>query len=165
MDMIDDYIREQGYLTLGSRLKRLGERLQADVQRLAKSEGLDLPPALFPTIGVLDHHGVLTVGEVAQALGISQPGATRNIRELAKLGLVKSTPSTGDRRAKALQLTDKCRRLIQENKKDMWPRVERAVSDLCAGLKGDLLNQLTRIEEELNRVSLDRRAARPRKVK
>ena len=32
--MVDDIVRKNGYLALGSRLRRIGERLQADVQGL-----------------------------------------------------------------------------------------------------------------------------------
>ena len=30
--MVDDVVREMGYLTLGSRLRRIGERFQSEVQ-------------------------------------------------------------------------------------------------------------------------------------
>jgi len=69
--VIGDFVRDGGYLTLGSRLKRLGERLQVEVQELARAEGVDLPAGRFPTMGALDAAGSLTVGELADGLGIS----------------------------------------------------------------------------------------------
>ena len=33
MTMVEDVVRALGYLTLGTRMKRIGERLQADTQR------------------------------------------------------------------------------------------------------------------------------------
>ena len=41
--MVEDVVKELGYLALGTRLKRLGERLQAQTQVLLEEDGLDLP--------------------------------------------------------------------------------------------------------------------------
>lgn len=158
--MVDDFVRERGYLTLGSRLKRLGERLQGEVQELARAEGVEVPPGLFPTIGVLDLAGSLTIGELAEALGISQPGATRNVERLVRLGLVKSVRSAADRRIKAVMLTDRCQALVRATKDDLWPRVERSVAEICERLEGPLLEMLGGLERALDERPLHVRAAR-----
>lgn len=160
--MVGDFVKDRGYLTLGSRLKRLGERLQGEVQELARSEGVDLPPGLFPTIGALDLAGSLTIGELAEALGISQPGATRNVEKLAKLGLVGSVRGTADRRIKAVTLTDRGEALVLATKNDLWPRVESGVAEICDGLEGPLLEILAGIERALDEKPLHARAARRR---
>ena len=131
--MVGDFVKDRGYLTLGSRFKRLGERLQGEVQELARTEGFDVPAGLFPAIGALDEAGSLTIGELAEALGISQPGATRSVEKLAKLGLVKSVRKPADRRIKAVTLTDACKALVLAAKDDLWPRVERGVAEICDG--------------------------------
>ncbi|MGD9509946.1 MAG: MarR family winged helix-turn-helix transcriptional regulator [Geminicoccaceae bacterium] len=158
--MVADFVRDRGYLTLGSRFKRLGERLQGDVQELARSEGIDLPPGLLPTIGALDLAGSLSIGELAQALGISQPGATRNVEKLTRLGLVRSVRGTADRRVRTVALTDRCRTQILATKDDLWPRVERGVAEICEGLEGPLLDILTGIERALDERPLHVRAAK-----
>ena len=160
--MIGDFVKDRGYLTLGSRFKRLGERLQAEVQELARAEGVDLPAGLFPAIGALDLAGSLTIGELAEALGISQPGATRNVEKLAKLGLVKAVRRPADRRVKAVTLTDKGRALVLATKLDLWPRVERGVAEICDDLDGPLLAILAGIERALDQKPLQVRAAKPR---
>jgi DNA-binding MarR family transcriptional regulator len=163
--MPEDFIRQRGYLTLGSRLKRLGERMQADVHRLARAEGVNVPPGLLPILGVLDRHEALTVGGLAEALGVAQPGITRNLAQLAALGLVKSARPAGDLRQRSVSLTPKGASLVARTKHDMWPRVERAVVEICAGLPKPILEQLSAIEDALAEMPLDRRAARPRKGK
>jgi DNA-binding MarR family transcriptional regulator len=161
-DVIGDFVKDRGYLTLGSRFKRLGERLQAEVQELARAEGVDLPAGLFPTIGALDRAGGLTIGELAEALGISQPGATRNVEKLAKRGLVQSVRRAADRRVKAVTLTDRGRTLVLATKHDLWPRVEQGVGEICDGLGGSLLEILADIERALDQKPLQVRAAKPR---
>jgi DNA-binding MarR family transcriptional regulator len=157
-----DFVRERGYLTLGSRLKRLGERLQAEVQELARAEGIDLPAGLFPTVGALAEAGSLTIGELAQALGISQPGATRNVDKLVRLGLVESVPGGTDRRVRAVALSDQGRRLVVATEHDLWPRIGQAVAEICSGLDGPLLDILSGIEWALDRRPLHVRAAKYR---
>ena len=46
--MTQDVVRELGFLTLGSRLKRMGERLQAQTQELLQDAKIAVPvlPAL-----------------------------------------------------------------------------------------------------------------------
>ena len=158
--MAGDFVKERGYLTLGSRLKRLGERLQGEVQELARVEGVDLPAGLFPTIGALDVEGGLTIGELAQALGITQPGATRNVEKLTRLGLVRSVRRAADRRIKAVTLTDRGKALVLATRHDLWRRVEQGVAEICDGLAGPVLEVLTGIEQALDDQPLRVRAAR-----
>ncbi len=156
--MTDDIVRSLGHLALGSRLKRIGERLQGDVQRLAKSEGVAVPPGLMPVLGALDHHGGLTVGDIAAALGIAQPGITRGLAQLEAMGLVTSARAEKDQRQRRVVLTEKGAALVERMKADLWPRIAKAVETMCAPLEGSLLQQLDGLEAALDDRALDRRA-------
>jgi len=162
MQMADDFIQERGCLTLGSRLKRLGERLQADVSRFVQSEGVEVPAGLLPILGALDRHGPLTVGGLADGLGIAQPGVTRALAQLVSLGLVASEQEEGDLRRRRISLTRSGKSLTARMKTELWPYVEQAVTELCLGLDGSILEQLASIESELDAESLQARAARLR---
>lgn len=74
---MQDVIKELGLLCLGTRLKRLGDWLQADVQRLIDAAGLPIQAGQYPLLAALDRLGPLTVSELVEALGISQPGVTQ----------------------------------------------------------------------------------------
>jgi DNA-binding MarR family transcriptional regulator len=54
--------------------------------------------------------GPATATEMAQALGISQQGASKAVRELVDLGYVAFTTDESDRRRKAAVLTERGRR-------------------------------------------------------
>jgi DNA-binding MarR family transcriptional regulator len=154
---MEDIIRSLGYLTLGSRLKRIGEQLQADTQRML--DGLEVPvqSSQYPLLAALDRLGPLPVGELAQSLGITQPGVTRSVALLAELGLVEVIQSDGDQRRRMVSLTRNGLSLVDRAKRDVWPRIENAVADLCKGLTGPLLEQLSAIEDGLAAAPLDRR--------
>ncbi|MER8632051.1 MAG: MarR family transcriptional regulator [Mesorhizobium sp.] len=154
---MEDVLRSLGYLCLGSRLKRIGEQLQADAQRVLDGLEVPLQSSQYPLLAALDRLGPLAVGELAQSLGLTQPGVTRSVSLLAELGLVEATQSDGDQRRKMVSLTRKGQRLVDVAKQDVWPRIERAVADLCRDLSGPLLDQLAAIEDGLAMAPLDRR--------
>ena len=158
--MTIDIVRELGHLTLGTRLKRLGERLQAQTQVLLADAAIGLPASHCPVLAALDRLGPLSVGELAQAIGISQPGISRMLESLESDGLVASQRSAGDRRSRSITLTKGGRELVARAKQLAWPKVESAVADACAGGSGSLLARLSALEDALAEGPLHVRAAR-----
>jgi DNA-binding MarR family transcriptional regulator len=157
--VVTDIVRELGHLTLGSRLKRLGERLQAQTQVVLAEADISLPASHFPVLAALDRLGPLSVGELAQSVGISQPGVSRMLENLQSEGFVTSQRRTGDRRLRPIVLTKAGQQLIARAKLT-WPRIEAAVAEACAGASGSLLAQLSALEDALAAAPLRVRAAR-----
>jgi DNA-binding MarR family transcriptional regulator len=160
--MIEDVVKELGYLALGTRLKRLGERLQTQTQVLLEYANVELPPGHFPVLAALGRLGAMNVGELTEALGVSQPGVTRLLDRLEAEGLVQSTQSAGDRRVRTIALTKSGRQLISRAKRTAWPMIEAAVADACAGRVQPILAILTALEEALAAAPLRIRAERLR---
>jgi DNA-binding MarR family transcriptional regulator len=158
--MTEDVVRRLGYLTLGSRLKRIGDRLQADVLRFNEGAGVAIQPAQCTLLAALDRNGALTVGELAEALGVSQPGVTRNVARLLDRGLIETSRNGTDQRQKTVTLSKAGRDAVKRSKRDLWPHIEAAVRELCENLDGPLLDQLAAIEDALAKTPLDRRAAK-----
>jgi len=158
--MVEDVVKGLGYLALGTRLKRLGERLQAQTQVVLGAAAIDLPASHFPLLAALDRLGALNVGELTEALGMSQPGVTRLLDKLAADGLVRSTQSAADRRVRTVDLTKSGRQLVSRAKRSVWPVVEAAVADACTGSPGALLPILTALEQALDQSPLSARAER-----
>lgn len=159
--MPPDLIAELGHLFLGSRLKRLAERLQADAAKIHKAMGVEAQPAEVALLAALDRFGPMTIGKAVEALGVSQPGVTRTATGLIERGLVQSETGEEDQRQKVLTLTRSGRALIAKSKKAAWPAIELAVSEICAPLHGTLLEQLTALERQLDAEPLEARALRP----
>lgn len=157
---MEDILRSLGFLCLGSRMKRMGEQLQADTQRVLDRLDMRIQSSQYPLLAALDRLGPLPVGELAQSLGVAQPGVTRSVALLAELGLVEVNPADDDQRRRIVSLTGNGRRLVDRAKRDIWPSIENAVADLCADLSGPLLGQLSAIEDRLAETPLHRRAER-----
>jgi DNA-binding MarR family transcriptional regulator len=160
--MTEDVVQTLGYLTLGSRLKRLGERLQGQTQVVLTMADIDVPAAQLPALAALDRLGPLSIGDLSKALGVAQPGVTRITANLETAGLVSSRRKTGDRRVSTIALTARGRRLVERSKRTLWPAIDAAVAQACAGLSGPLLAQLKALEEALAAVPL---AARTQHVR
>ena len=157
--MVEDVIRSFGFLTLGTRMKRLGERLQADTQRIMDELGAPLQASQYPFLAAIDRLGPITVGELAEAVGITQPGATRTVAQLVELGMLEAKAASDDQRRRIVSLSREGKRLVAAAKREVWPRIRAAVADLCGNLDGPLLEQLALIEDGLAATPLDRRAA------
>jgi DNA-binding MarR family transcriptional regulator len=155
-----DVIREMGPVLLGSRLKRLGERLQAGAARVITGAGLELHPAHMPLLVALDGQA-LTIGQLVEAVGISQPGVTRGVSQLIRMGLVRSETGT-DQRQRTISLTNDGAAAIARAKLFVWPQVIEAVDKLLAGRSDQLLAIVADVENALTATPLEELAAKAR---
>lgn len=158
----EDTIEALGLLTLGSRLKRLGERLQAEVQPILNHLNPSVAASHHPLLAALDRHAALTVGKLAGTLGVSQPGVTRAVGQLTEMGLVQVAMAEVDGRRRLVSLSPAGRKLVAAAKRKAWPQVERATADLCDGFGDELLRHLASIEDRLTLEPLTARAKRTR---
>ena len=154
-----DIVKELGFLSLGTRFKRIGDLLQAQAQALLSASGMDMPASHFPLLAALDTLGALSVSELGQAVGVSQPVVSRSLRGLEASGLVQSDVVTDDRRVRRIGLSRKGHELVRHAKRDVWPAIEAAVAQACESLDGSLLDQLAALETSLQQTSLLQRAA------
>ncbi|MCX8477762.1 MAG: bifunctional helix-turn-helix transcriptional regulator/GNAT family N-acetyltransferase [Sphingomonas sp.] len=153
-----DVLRDLGPAFLGSRLKRLGERMQAGAARITTAAGLPVQPSHMPLLAALDGKA-LTVGQLVQAVGISQPGITRGIGQLIELGLVQSRQGD-DQRQRTISLTPAGIAALERAKLHVWPQVEAAVRTLCGDGMDAFIAQITDAEKVLAATPLDLLATR-----
>ena len=152
--MIPDTLADLGVTFLGSRLKRLADRLQADATATLQSMDLPIQPAQQQFLAVLRREGPQTVGSIALHLRLSQPTATRALQALIDQGLVEARPDGRDQRQKRLALSAEGEALMTQLERDLWPRVEAAAIGLCDGRHAALLEEIASIEAQLDRRSL-----------
>ena len=151
-----DFLSKMEHSALGSRLKRTGLAMQAVTQTWLQAQGCDMPSAQMPVLAVLHFNGPVTTGELAQMLGIAQPGASRLIDQMTKAGWVEIEADPDDRRIRRIVLTDTGREMGERAGREFWPKIDKAVSALCGELTGGLLGQLTQLETRLAAGDLQR---------
>lgn len=86
-------------ITTGRRIHEEILNLQSrHLANLASPPHIELSLAQFNAIGVVRSQGPLTMGDLADRLGISAPSASAMVDRLTEKGLLQREPSTEDRR-------------------------------------------------------------------
>ena len=153
-----DILKEHPHLFLGSRLKRLAERMQSDVVRVAERAGLPIQPSQYPLLATLDRYGPQTIGALTESMELTQPTVTRAVAKLLEMKLVEVSRVHRDQRHKTISLTAAGRDALAKSKRLVWPQIEAAVKKMSEELSGTLLSQVTTLENMLAEQPLDRRA-------
>jgi DNA-binding MarR family transcriptional regulator len=152
-----DFLQELGPVFLGSRLKRLGERMQAGAAQMTADAGLPVQPVHMPLLAALGERA-MTIGELVEKVGVSQPGITRAAAQLVDLELAESR-SGRDQRRRTISLTPAGEAVLARARLYVWPQIGEAVDSLFDGSPEAFMAEIARIERELARTPLDLRAA------
>jgi len=159
-----DFVAGLGYVALGTRLRRLGERMQADVQEMLKTNGVGVPASQMPLLACIAAHGPQGISAIAAALGVSQPAVTRTVNNLLKEGMVAIQTTDGDQRGRTVSLTKRGQRITASVMAELAPAVGKAVEEMARVAQGDILQQLAHFEAELDKTPLLARMTRARRT-
>lgn len=114
--------------TLGTLLRQLIELLDGDLEKVYRQSGLDWRPKYTPILRALLHSEPRSIGEIAQAVGVSQPAASQTLREMAVKGhLVIEKGEDG--RTREVSLTSHCRAMTAALR-TQWRATNAAADDL-----------------------------------
>src|SRR5271170_5564162 len=83
-----DYPRSFGSAGIGARLRRIVERIDRDANAVYAHIGLDFEQRWMGVVRLLAERGEMTVGELAEALVITQPSVSQSLRSLKAAKLV-----------------------------------------------------------------------------
>jgi len=113
--------RSDAGLATGLRISvsRLARRLRVERQ----AEGLaSLSDTQLAALAVLDRHGAMTPGELAEHEKVQPPSMTRVIAVLEERRLVMRAPHASDRRQVVLTVTEQGRELVSQarRRRDAW---------------------------------------------
>lgn len=153
---MNDHIHSLGYLALGSRLKRISDKLYAEVSALYQAHGITFDPGCFPLLTLLDQQSGFTLSEAAHALGISHAAVSQKASLMQKQGLVSMKASRNDKRSKALTLTAKGKALVVQLQ-PLWYAIRQTQYDLGQDITHPLLETLDQFERALNDASMQQR--------
>ena len=144
---MNDIVQDMGPVFLGSRLKRLAERMQAEAAIAITEAGLPCQPGHMVLLAALAG-GAKSVNQLVAAVGTSQPGVTRTLGQLGRLGLVSAVSGT-DQRQRLVSLTAEGEAAYSRARATVWPRLGSAVESLLADVPGDFLSQVGLVEHAL----------------
>lgn len=145
-EMQEDFLDELKELALGSRLKRLSERMLANAGDIYHDFDMRIKPKWFTLLALLDQKGPVTVVEASSLLGLSQPALSQFCRELNDEGLITFNKVKVDARQRLLKLSPKGKAAITKMK-PIWKAVEQSAIDLCEENNNDFYRSLVQLEK------------------
>jgi ribosomal protein S18 acetylase RimI-like enzyme len=154
-----DFLAETGGLGLGSRLKRLSDRMMQDGAGIYQDLGIDFKPSWFPTFNFLYRRGPTPLGVIAQELGVTHVAINQVLEELEQRALAVSETGSEDRRVRIARLTDKGMGLAN-SLEEGWGCIRASILEAIEETGYDFLDATARLEICLNRSSLRERFRR-----
>lgn len=137
----------------GSRLRRLLDRMDREVQAVYRAAGERFEPRWYAVFAALRDDGPLTVGALSRRLGISHAAVSQIRTALEAEGLIRGAADPRDGRRQVLSLTargqDTAARLAP-----LWSAIAAAVGEILAEHAPTLPAELDALEQAIERRGL-----------
>jgi len=143
-------------LALASRLKRLSDRLMEDMAEIYREANADFHPRWFTVFMTLHDQDGQTLTEIARQLDVSHTTVNKTVTNMVRHGLVEKKKDADDGRRLRVFLTGKGRRM-RGDLDNLWKGVKRANAELLSEAGVDLLDNLSRLEDALDRRGMGNR--------
>ncbi len=151
--MNEDFFDELGEVALGSRLKRLSDRVMQDATRTYKYTGYEMQPKWFTLMSLLADKKEVSINQAAQYLGQTQPFISQNSKEMFKADLIVFNADPDDARRKIMKLSKQGKRKFNKMKK-LRNSVRAAAESICAETSHNFYIAIKEFEKALERKSL-----------
>ena len=157
---MSNLIRQLGYLSGGSRFRRIYEKLQIDGDRIYRASGIDFKSSWFPVYFTLSRADrPLTIMEITNQIAFSHITVNNILKELAQKKLVRIDAHPADRRSKVISLTKKGTKLL-DTLEPVWQQISAVLKELLTKGHPDILAILERIDDALEEASFFDRFSR-----
>lgn len=127
-----DFYNQVGKMALGSRLRRLSERLTEQAGKVYELYSIDMQPKWFPVFYALSAGYGKSITQIANEIGHSHPSVSTIVKEMTKNGIVAVDSGKEDGRKNYVKLTAKgvlVNEQIQTQYADVNAAVEKALSE------------------------------------
>jgi len=143
-----DQMQSFGSLSLGSRLRRLSDRLVSDVVDIYQAQGVELNPTYFPLFNLLYRQGAMSVTEAAELLGVTHPAISKIAQRMLAEQWLSKTSDPNDERRQLMTLSERSQELLTRIK-PIWQQIQSHLDLLMAGQQHPLLTAIDEFEARL----------------
>lgn len=162
--MVMNIFSRTGKMALGSRLRHLSAKVTEDATQIyALYEAKDFSPKWFPVFFVLSENESLTITEIAQEIGHSQPSVTKIIKEMSKAGLVNDNLKSEDKRRNRVGLSEKGKALVESMLSVQSTDIDHAIDGIIEEASYNLWEALAEWEFLLEQKSMYKRVLEQKK--
>ncbi|SNR45956.1 GNAT family N-acetyltransferase [Flavobacterium sp. ov086] len=159
-----EFFDKVGKVALGSRLRLMTAMITDDATKIYESYGMNFMPKWFPVFYTLIAEREITITEIANEIGHSQPSVSKIVQEMIAAGLVEESLKSNDKRRNIVGLTAQGREFSKELKLQLKD-VEAAVDGLIIESSHNLWAALEEWEFLLNQKSLFKRVNEQKKLR
>lgn len=142
-----------GKMALGSRLRRLGDVLMSDAEKIYPLYDVDIDPRWFPVFYMLTVKESASITELANDIGQTHPAVSQVVRSMLKNHVVETQKCSEDARVNKVTLTAKGRS-IAEKLSPQCEDVDTAIGDIFSAADSHLWSELDAIEHEIEKQSV-----------
>lgn len=148
-------LEDLGYLSVGSQMRRIYEKLQAEGDKIYTHIDVGFKSTWFPIYYVLLHSKrALTIKEITERISYSRITVKNVVSELEKNDFVKIIQNPTDSRSKLIQLTKKGRK-IEDRLQKVWTIIQSKLELIFKQEKSNnFLIQLEEINHQINTKSM-----------
>ncbi|KAF2079833.1 bifunctional helix-turn-helix transcriptional regulator/GNAT family N-acetyltransferase [Flavobacterium sharifuzzamanii] len=157
-----EFFDKVGKSALGSRLRLMTAVVTDDAAKIYELYGVDFVPKWFPVFYTLTEEREITITEIANEIGHSQPSVSKIIQEMIAAGLIEESAKTEDKRKNNVVLTEKGI-LISKKIKQQLEDIDVAIEGIIAESKHNLWAALEEWEFLLEQKSLIKRVSEQKK--
>jgi DNA-binding MarR family transcriptional regulator/N-acetylglutamate synthase-like GNAT family acetyltransferase len=151
--MKTNVIRKAGKLALATRIKLLAEKMLQDGSEIYRSLNIDFEPRFFAVFYLLKDYPSLSVTEIANHIGISQPAVTQILNSMIKKNLVKMIKDKVDTRKKIITISKKGEAMLPQLL-PLWKDFEEGVGEIFTKSDINILEILDKIESAIDEKSI-----------
>ncbi|MEO6177464.1 MAG: bifunctional helix-turn-helix transcriptional regulator/GNAT family N-acetyltransferase [Flavobacterium circumlabens] len=159
-----NFFDKVGKVALGSRLRLMTAAITDDAAKIYELYGISFMPKWFPVFYMLTEEREITITEIANEIGHSQPSVSKIIQEMTTAGLVQENLKTTDKRRNSVALTSQGI-VVSKELKLQWIDVEAAVESLITESNHNLWAALEEWEFLLEQKSLLKRVIENKKIR
>lgn len=145
-----------GYLSVGSQMRRVYEKLQFDADKIYQRAGINFKSSWFPIYYTLANSTrALTVQEITNEISYSRITVKNVVRELEAEGYAEIMTNPSDQRSKLIQLTSRGKSL-EAPLLELWECFEDYLKNLFGQDKNSFLEQLALVNKKLSTSSMEK---------
>ncbi|MEM8508445.1 MAG: bifunctional helix-turn-helix transcriptional regulator/GNAT family N-acetyltransferase [Bacteroidota bacterium] len=149
-------IDELGYLSIGSQMRRIYEKLQYDGDKVYASAGITFKSSWFPIYYTIAYSNrLLSVMEITERISYSRITVKNVVKELALEGLIEINQNPDDNRSKLFKLTPKGSRL-QPKLESLWESFSMELQNIFQSDNNVFIEKLLEVNQTIQESSFEK---------
>ncbi|MCJ8152770.1 bifunctional helix-turn-helix transcriptional regulator/GNAT family N-acetyltransferase [Chryseobacterium sp. SSA4.19] len=159
------FFDKTGKMALGSRLRLLTAKVTENAAKIYELYDIDFSPKWFPVFFIVSETGPITITQIAEQIGHSQPSVTKIIKEMTKTGLIENYLASEDKRRNTVGLTKKGAVIAERMIREQCVDIENAIDKIMDETTHNLWEAIAEWEALLEQKSLYERVRQQKKFR